>query len=609
MASTPAASDRSAPTPQDQGHARSTGGPGAGLPPLPETWRVRQPDAERVQALVRTERVPELVARLAVNRGVSAPEELDRWLSPTLHDLHEPTLLPDLERAAERLERAIRDGETILIHGDYDVDGVSGTVLLVRLIEVLGGRSEWQIPHRTRDGYSFGAHSVARAKECGATVVVSVDNGTSAVEPIGELADLGIDVIVTDHHEPPADGVLPRTYALVNPKLETSDYPFEGLCGTAVAFKLAWALCQRVSGSERVRPDLRAFLLEALSYVAIATVCDVVPLVGENRVLVHYGLKSLADAPTPGLRALLARTDLERRALTPEDLGYKIGPRINASGRMDSAARAVEALLAPDAPEARRRVEVLESLNLKRREVERAVVEEAVVQADARLAARDERLLLVAGDGWHPGVVGIVASRLVERYGRPAIVIGVDEHGVGRGSARSVPGVSVLDAMQLGKEHMERFGGHAMAAGCQVRRDRIDAVREAILEGANALPETTDSQPIDIDAHVDLEHLDRSLMAQIQRIEPCGADNEAPVLLATDVRLEEMPRVIGQDRTHLLLQLRSGRAVFKALGFGMAKREPELRIGAPIDVVFTPRINHFRGSESLELVLADLRSR
>jgi len=601
MASLPAASDR-----PHQGPPRGAAG---SVPDLPSTWRVRQPDAERVRALVRTERVPELVARLAVNRGVTEPTDLDRWLSPTLHDLHEPALLPDLGRAAERLERAIRDGETILVHGDYDVDGVSGTVLLVRLIEVLGGRCEWQIPHRTRDGYSFGDHSVARAKECGATVVVSVDNGTSAVEPVGQLADLGIDVIVTDHHEPPADGVLPRTFALVNPKLETSEYPFDGLCGTAVAFKLAWALCQRISGSDRVRPDLRAFLLEALSYVAIATVCDVVPLVGENRVLVHYGLRSLADAPTPGLHALLARTDLAGRALTPEDLGYKIGPRINASGRMDSAARAVEALLAPDAPEARRRVEALESLNLQRREVERAVVEEAVAQAEARLAGRDERLLLVAGDGWHPGVVGIVASRLVDRFGRPAIVVGVDEAGVGRGSARSVPGVSVLDAMQSGKDHMERFGGHAMAAGCEVRRDNIDALREAILAGADALPETSDTQPIDIDAHVDLEHLDRSLMAQIMRIEPCGANNEAPVLLATDVRLEEMPRVIGQDRTHLLLQLRSGRAVFKALGFGMAKREPELRIGAPIDVVFTPRINHFRGSESLELVLEDLRAR
>ncbi|MEO1698112.1 MAG: single-stranded-DNA-specific exonuclease RecJ [Planctomycetota bacterium] len=579
------------------------------VPELPDHWTLRASDSGALDDLMRRGRIPAIVARLALNRGVGADGDIDPWLTPSLHDLHPPEGLPDLERAAERLQRAIRDGETILVHGDYDVDGVSGTVLLVRLIRALGGRVEWQIPHRTRDGYSFGDHSVRRATEVGATLVISVDNGTSAVEPIAALAERGVDVIVTDHHEPPPDGTLPPTYALVNPKLPTNAYPFRGLCGSAVAFKLAWATCQRVSGSDRVRPDLRAFLLEALAYVAVATVCDVVPLVGENRVLVHYGLKSLAEAPTPGLQALLARTDLAGRAVVAEDLGFKIGPRINASGRMDSAARAVEALLAEDAPAARRAVEALESLNDKRRTVERAVLAEAIEQADARLEARDEALLVLSGDGWHPGVVGIVASRIVERYGRPAVVIGVDREGVGRGSARSIPGFSILDAMGAGAEHMNRFGGHAMAAGCEVDPARVPALREAILSGAHGLSETPERRPLEIDAHLALEELDEGLMGQISRIEPCGERNPQPVLLSTDVRLDDMPRIIGQDRTHMLLQIRAGRSVFKALAFGMAKREPELRLGSPLDIVYTPRISHFRGRAALELVLADFRAR
>ena len=311
-------------------------------------WRVAQPDPEMVRRLVQSERLPEVLARLVVNRGHEDPKAVQDLLTPSLHFLHDPAGLPEMERAAARVQRAVESGETILIHGDYDVDGVSGTVLLVRLAQTLGAKVEWHIPHRTRDGYSFGDHSVAKAKEVGATLVISVDNGTSAVEPIAALAEAGVDVIVTDHHEPP-DGELPPTHALVNPKLPGHDYPFRELCGSAVAFKLAWAVCQRISGSDKVRPDLRAYLLEALGYVAVATICDVVPLIGENRVLTHFGLRALRDAPAPGMLALLERTGLAGRDLTPEDIGYQIGPRINASGRMDSAARAVECMLAADA--------------------------------------------------------------------------------------------------------------------------------------------------------------------------------------------------------------------------------------------------------------------
>lgn len=572
---------------------------------LPAHWRVAEPDAELVRRLVHAERLPEVLARLVVNRGHSDPRAVQDLLTPSLLALHDPAGLPSMERAAERFHRAVVNGETILVHGDYDVDGVSGTVLLVRLARTLGANVEWHIPHRTRDGYSFGDHSVERARAVGAGLVVSVDNGTSAVEPIARLAAEGIDVIVTDHHEPP-EGDLPPALALVNPKLDGHDYPFRELCGSAVAFKLAWAVCQRVSGSERVRPDLRAFLLEALGYVAVATVCDVVPLVGENRVLVHYGLRSLRDQPAPGMQALLERTGLAGRDLTPEDVGYQIGPRINASGRMDSAARAVECMLAEDAPAGRRAAEALEVLNDTRRAVEREVLVEALRQAEERAG---DGILVVGGVGWHPGVVGIVASRLVDRYDRPALVIGIDDEGTGRGSARSVDGVNVLDVMRAGEALMRRFGGHAMAAGCEIDGAVLGALREALVARAAELEREARARCLQIDARVRLEGLDEALMAQIRRLEPCGEKNPKPVLLAEDVRLDDMPRVIGQDRSHLLLKVRSGTAVFKALAFGMAKREPELRLGRPLDLVFTPRLSHWRGRSELELVVEDFRAR
>lgn len=572
---------------------------------LPENWSVQTPDLEIVRRLVQSERIPEVLARLVVNRGHGSAQEVKDLLNPTLLSLHDPATLPDMAKAAARLQRAAETGETILIHGDYDVDGVSGTVLLVRFAQVLGAKVRWHIPHRTRDGYSFGDHSVKKALEVGATLVISVDNGTSAVEPIAALNAEGIDVIVTDHHEPPDDG-LPAAFALVNPKLPGSEYPFRELCGSAVAFKLAWATCQRISGSEKVRPDLRAFLLEAIGYVAIATVCDVVPLVEENRVLVHFGLRALRDTRSPGMIALLDRTGLTGRDLTPEDVGYQIGPRINASGRMDSAARAVETMLAAEATTARACAETLETLNERRRAVERDVVKEAMVDAASRDA---DDVLVIGGEGWHPGVVGIVASRLVDRFDKPAVVIGIDEEGVGRGSARSVDGVSVLEIMKAGASHMRRFGGHAMAAGCEITRENLGPLRDALVARAKELGRESDGKQIQIDARVRLEGLDSSLMAQIMRLEPCGERNPKPILMSEDVRLDDMPRIIGQDKTHMLLKIRSGTAVFKALAFGMAARESELRIGSPLDIVYTPRLSHWRGRVELELVLEDFYAR
>ncbi len=571
-------------------------------------WNLRAADPERVSDLARAIGVDPLLARLLVLRGFADAERARVHLAPHLKSLHDPFLLPGMEAATERLLRAIEGGEPILVHGDYDVDGVTGTALLVRLFTLLGAKVHWHIPNRLTDGYSFGPHSLERARECGAKIVISVDNGTSAAETIAALAAAGVETIVTDHHEPPR-GALPVATALVNPKLADSTYPFRELCGGAVAFKLAWGLCQKVSGASRVRDDLREFLVDAMGYVAVATVCDVVPLVDENRVLARYGLKALEHTRTPGLAALLAVAGLGGRRLNAEDVGFQVGPRINASGRLGSAQNAVELLLARDEGEAKRLAKRLDDTNLERRSIERELLVLAV--ADAERFDDPERwpVIVVAGQGWHSGVVGIIAARLVDRYGRPALVIGLDGE-EGRGSARSVPGFSILEAMHGGAAHMQRYGGHEQAAGCEVRADAIEDLREAVCARARELlgvsPPTGPS--LDIDAEFPFPAMTPRLMQELDRLEPFGQDNEKPLFLARDVRLAEPPRAVGQGGEHLLLRIRRDAHVLKALAFGKAARQDELAMGAPLSIVYTPRWNTFRGETNLELVIEDFRA-
>ncbi len=547
----------------------------------------------------------DVVASMLVSRGHEDPEDAATHLAASPMGLHDPMLLPGMEAACERLEKALADGENILIHGDYDVDGVTGTSLLVRIFRLLGAKVRWHIPNRFTDGYSFGAHSVQRAKDTGSTVVISVDNGTSAFETITELKAIGVDTIVTDHHEPP-DGPLPPAVAIVNPKLKDSTYPWRELCGGAVAFKLAWGFAKRMSGGRNTSPELKQFLEDATAYVAIATVCDVVPLVNENRIFARFGLKALESSQNPGLAALRDVCGLGGRSLSAEDVGFQIGPRINASGRLGSAQQAVELLLAETPERGRELAKQLDALNIKRKEIEREVLESAREQALQFEDIDENPVLVLAGQNWHQGVVGIVAARLTEQYDRPTIIIGLDG-AEGRGSARSVEGFSVLDAMKGGAEHMLRFGGHEQAAGCEIRADSIDNLRRAVCERARqmlaqgGLPE---SQVL-IDYELPLPHMTPQLMRQIDQLEPFGEQNEKPILLSSDVRLARPAMAIGADRTHLMLHVRRGATELKALAFGMAHRIDELKMGSPLSIVYTPKWNTFRGETKLELFLVD----
>ena len=582
------------------------------MAPLLDTttlWKLRTLDPARAAELVRAHRLHPALAALLAARGIHEHERVLEHLDPKLGALHDPALLPGMRAATARLARAIADGETILVHGDYDVDGVTGTALLMRLFERLGARAHWHIPNRFTDGYAFGPHSVAKALAVGARVVISVDNGTSSLETIRELASHGIDTIVTDHHKPPLSGALPPAVAIINAKLPGSQYPFRELCGGAVAFKLAWGLAQELSGAQKVRADLRDFLVEAMAYVAIATVCDVVPLVDENRILARYGLRSLEASKNYGLRALLNVAKLDGLRLDGEDVAFKIGPRINASGRLGSAQKAVELLLAPDETSARRSALELDLLNEERKRIEAQVLECALRAAEPFADREQHPVLVVAGEGWHQGVVGIVAARLVTRFDRPAVVIGLNGAS-GRGSARSVPGFSILEAMHGGKAHALQYGGHEQAAGLEIETSAVDEFRTAVCAHARTLLGGSDfpARSILIDQELPFGTLDGELMRQIDKLRPFGEQNDRPVFLSCGLRLAEDPRIVGADKRHLQVQLRSGAAVLKGMAFGMAARAGELVRGEDVHAVYSPKWNTFRGETKLEIELLDFRT-
>jgi len=575
-------------------------------PSTSPTWKMRPIDSALGEELARGTGQPPLTGRLLAARGLKSVEDASIFLQPDLAGLHNPALLPGMEAATARLAKAIEDGETILIHGDYDVDGTTGTSILVRLLRHLDAKVAWHIPNRFTDGYAFGDHSIRKAQETGATLVISVDNGTSSLETITELKELGIDTIVTDHHEPPT-GALPPAVAIVNPKLSDSEYPFRELCGGAVAFKLAWGLCQEVTGAEHVRADLKQFLAEALAYVAIATFCDVVPLEDENRILAHFGLRALAGTNQAGLRALLKVSGLDDgRKLRGDHIGFQVGPRINAPGRLETAAATVEVLISDDPAEAKALAKRMEDFNLQRKEMQSALSAEVLETAQNLGPTSQDPVAFLVGEGWHQGLVGIVAARVAETLHRPAFIAHIEgEEAVG--SVRSVPGVNALEILRGAEGIYTRGGGHAAAAGFTVPTEKIDEMRAALyakaleLHPGGVFPE----RPLWIDAELPFEEVRAETILCLDMLEPYGQENEAPVFFSRDLRLAEPPRVIGADRTHMKLTLRSGSHTLKALAFGMAHRFDELQMGDPIHVVYRHSWNTFRGQTNLELQLLD----
>ena len=499
--------------------------------------------------------------------------------------------------AAERLDRAISDGETILVHGDYDVDGIAATALLTGWLRRLGARVEAFVPHRLHDGYDLGDAGLERAASVGASVLLTADCGIVAHDAVARARDLGLDVIVTDHHTPSA--ALPDALAVVNPNRIDCDYPEGVLCGAGVAFKLVHRLVERRGGSlEDLLPDL--------DLVALATVADLVPLTGENRVLVRYGLRALARTTKVGLRALMRVAEVEGDEIDAGQVGFRLAPRINALGRLDDAAVALRLLLTDDAEEAGRLAAHADQINGERQDEDRRTLDEALGRLEVDYSDERDFGLVLAGDGWHPGVIGIVASRVVERVHRPVILIALRD-GRARGSGRSVPGFDLHRALVSCASHLDRFGGHKQAAGLDMDPGNLEAFREAFNAVAREQLEGVDLRPeIRADIELHLGTSDLALADVLRHLGPHGMGNPRPVFFARGLRVVGSPREVG--RGHLKLTLEQEGVTRPAIGFGLVARwAPESLSGQRVDALFHLTVNEYRGRRTAQLRLRDLR--
>jgi single-stranded-DNA-specific exonuclease len=590
-------------------------------------WIQKAADADAVNHLARELSAnpslglknPELsftIARLLVTRGISAADAAEHFLAPSLAHLHSPYLMAGMTAAVDRIEAAIANQEPILIYGDYDVDGTTAIVILKTAIELCGGVTEFHVPHRIRDGYDMRDDVIERAAASGIKLIISVDMGIRAFAPAETARRLGVDLIVTDHHLPGPQGI-PPALAVINPNQAGCEYPCKALCGAGVAFKVAQALIER-----RMPEKDRARLLRSfLKVVAIATVADAVPLTGENRVFAKLGLEALGSAVNPGLKALLEVAKLSGKPLTSGEVAFRIAPRINAAGRMDVARDVIELFSVKDPARAREIANHLDQLNADRQEEERLILKSIADRFEQEPALRDAFCIVIDGESWHRGVIGITATRVVERYGRPALVISRDGDQA-HGSGRSIPAFHLLNALETCAGLFTRFGGHAHAVGFSLPASNLPELRSHLDEYARARLTLADFEPaLNFDAELSLDQVTPELFQILQRLQPFGVGNPEPVFASRAVRLVAPPRMIKEK--HMKLKLAGGFAdnrelktgnwrkaiTFDALGWHMAERcqKAALLMGDDLEIAFTIDNNDHTEYGGLELSLRDFQ--
>jgi len=541
--------------------------------------------------------VPPITAALLIARGFDTEEKAYKFLNPQMSDLHEPTLLKGLNEAVERILKAVDDGEKVLIWGDYDVDGTTGTTLLRKTLKILGAKeTSYYIPNRFTEGYGINIPALEKARADGFTLAISVDCGIRSFEPVEWANANGLDFIITDHHiSDPVRG-NPPAYAVVNPNQPGCEYPDKNLAGVGVAFKLAHALL-RARGKEDELADF-------LKITAIGTIADIMQLTGENRAIVTLGLRDLPKTKNLGLRALMEVADC-RSEMTSMHIGFRIAPRINAAGRMDVAKQVVELLEAEDFMEARQLAETLDTRNRERQEMQRRITEMAFLETEN---ITQQNFVVVAGEGWHRGVIGLAASKIAERLYRPTIVLSLED-GYGHGSARSIANYHLLNALETCPELFEQFGGHAAAAGMKIKVENIDKLREILCDHAREFIIGDDLIPeIKIDAVIRPETLDLKLVEELSKFEPFGAGNPKPVFLTKDLYLTGDPFVMKEKHLKMYLSDDGGRR-FEAVWWDGADKLKgrTLKPKSRIEIAYTAEANSWQGNTRLQLVIEDIR--
>jgi single-stranded-DNA-specific exonuclease len=604
--------------------------------------------AQPIQAVAH---LPPLVQRLFAARGLADAEEIQRFCEPRLSYLHDSSLLPDIDIAAQRIIDAIRGNQQIVIYGDYDVDGITATAILYHTFKSVQPAAPIRtyVPHRLEEGYGLNCEALRQLKSQGAQLVITVDCGITAVKSANTAREVGLDLIITDHHEirgqtsevrgprseitnqeqskpgpsemdassvtlatPRVVAELPNATALVHPNLPGSQYPFADLCGAGVAFKLAWHFARRWCNSDRVSETLQKTLLNMLPLVALGTIADVAPLVGENRVLTAFGLRLIKQSPLVGLRALIEASNLADEKIDSHRVGFALAPRLNACGRMGHAADAVRLLTEAASDEALAIAKRLTQHNIERQGVERRIFEHAARLAeDQGMVGDDCRAIVLAHESWHPGVVGIVCSRMVDRFGRPAVLLHQTQE-LCKGSARSIDGYSIHDGIASAARYLTTFGGHAMAAGLSLPPAHLQAFAEALVAHANEHISVDHLTPsLTIDCEATLGELDLETVRAVQKMSPFGRGNRSPTLLLRQCTVAEAPRQMGANGKHLSLRLRQemegGRRWLRAVWWSAGERAADFAAGMQLDLAIEPKLNEWNGNVSVEAEVRDLR--
>ena len=572
-------------------------------------WKFRQADPKVIDRLTRNFKIDPVVAQILAQRGIDDPLRIERFLYPDLKRLTEPEAVPGVIAAAQLIHDAIKSDRTIVIYSDYDVDGVCGLTILAECLRMAGAqRLVPYIPDRIEEGYGLNIDAIRTlAGSYPGALLVTIDCGITAVEPVAEARRLGLDVILTDHHT--FIETMPEANVLVHPKLPGGDPAVANLCGTGVAFKLAWQVAKQFGDGKKASPALRDFLVRGLGLVALATVADVMPLVDENRILVKHGLESLNKRRTLGMDALMQMSGVKPdRPVTSTTIGFQIAPRINAAGRMLHAFTAYELLTAKTPAEAEKLAYILEETNRSRRTIETEIVAQARAQFESDPKADTRNVVVVSDPGWHLGVVGIAASRLAELFHRPTIVLSIDQNGLAHGSARSIAGFNLIEALTECASHLKTFGGHSAAAGLKLLEGSIPEFREAFDRVVGELrTDTLGERELWIDAEIMMSRLDVGFVKTINDLEPHGNGNPKPIFAIAGVELFGDPILMGQEKKHVRLNMKHGDKILKVLAWNQADQVPDWKPGLKYDIAFTPSLNEWMGRVEIQAELKAIR--
>lgn len=563
---------------------------------------------DRVGSLAQALKISPLVAQVLVNRGIVDTQAANVFLRPKLTELIRPERMPGIAQAVARLKRAVESKEKITVYGDYDVDGITGVSILWQLLTLLGATVDYYIPHRIEEGYGLNPEAVRSLAESGTSLLVTVDCGVTAVQAAELAHELGMDLIVTDHHQPNQD--LPRAAAIVHPALDAT-YPNQTSAGATVAYKLAWALADEFSQGPRLEPKLREFMLNATSLAAMGTVADVVDLRGENHVLTSFGLAALHETKLCGLRALIASAGLEGKGLDSYAIGFKLAPMLNAAGRMGHARLAVELMTCSSELRAMQIADYLKNQNTQRQQCERKILKTACqMVVEKGFNHPDRRSIVLAAEGWHTGVLGIVASRIVDKFYRPTIMINASpgENGAAQGSARSIPGFCLLSAIKACGGHLTTYGGHMMAAGLTIEPHRVeDFAADFEAYAAKHLKEEDVVAHLNIDAITPLRQFTREAVGQLEMLGPFGEGNPKPIFATRGLRLAAAPRRVGAKGDHLQFVVTDNTGTIRCVGFRMGHLEKKLLEADCFNVAYEAQINAYNGNSNVEFIASDIQ--